>query len=83
MRCRSPLGANGAALALVCAWAVPDLLELRRSGDVEGDLIGAAAIAAAIVLMPLALPEASWMSDVVGVLAGFGIGLPLARLNVR
>jgi membrane associated rhomboid family serine protease len=77
------LGANGGALALVCAWAIPDLLELRRGGDVEGDLIGAAAIAAAIVLMPLALPEAGWMSDVVGVLAGFGIGLPLARLNAR
>jgi hypothetical protein len=77
------LAATAAALALVCAWAVPDLLELRRSGDVEGDLIGAAAIAAAIALMPLALPEASWMSDVVGVLAGFGLGLPLARLNVR
>jgi hypothetical protein len=48
---------------------------------VEGDLIGAAAIAVAIALMPLALPEASWMSDIVGVLAGFVIGLPLARLR--
>jgi membrane associated rhomboid family serine protease len=77
------LGANGAALAMVCAWAVPDLIELRRGEDVEGDLIGAAAIAAAIALMPLALPEASWMSDIVGVLAGFVIGLPLARLRAR
>jgi hypothetical protein len=33
--------------------------------------------------MPLALPEASWMSDIVGVLAGFVIGLPLARLSAR
>jgi membrane associated rhomboid family serine protease len=77
------LGANGAALAMVCAWAVPDLIALRRGEDVEGDLIGAAAIAGAIVLMPLALPEASWMSDIVGVLAGFAIGLPLARLRAR
>ncbi len=77
------LGANGGALALVCAWAVPDLLELRRGADVEGDLLGAAAIAVAIALMPLAVPEASWMSDIVGLLAGFGIGLPLARLNAR
>jgi membrane associated rhomboid family serine protease len=77
------LGANGAALAMVCAWAVPDLIDLRQGGDVEGDLIGAAAIAAAIVLMPLALPEASWMTDIVGVLAGFAIGLPLARLSAR
>jgi membrane associated rhomboid family serine protease len=77
------LGANGAALAMVCAWAIPDLLELRRGEDVEGDLIGAAVIAIAIALMPLALPEASWMSDIVGVLAGFVIGLPLARLSAR
>jgi membrane associated rhomboid family serine protease len=77
------LGANGAALALVCAWAIPDLLELRRGGDVEGDLLGAAAIALAIALMPLALPEASWMSDLVGVLAGGGLGLALARLSGR
>ena len=35
------LGANGAALAMVCAWAVPDLLSLRAGEDVEGDLIGA------------------------------------------
>jgi membrane associated rhomboid family serine protease len=77
------LGANGAALALVCAWAIPDLLDLRRGEDVEGDLLGAGAIAAAIALMPLAVPEASWMSDIVGVLAGFGIGLPLARLSTR
>jgi membrane associated rhomboid family serine protease len=77
------IGANGAALAMVCAWAIPDLLELRRGEDVEGDLIGAAAIAVAIALMPLALPEASWVSDVVGVLAGLVIGLPLARLSLR
>lgn len=77
------LGANGAALAMVIAWAVPDLLELRRGSDVEGDLIGAGAIAAAIALMPLAVPEASWMSDVVGVLAGVVIGVPLARLSPR
>jgi membrane associated rhomboid family serine protease len=77
------LGANGGALALVCAWAVPDLLELRHGADVDGDLIGAAAIALAIVLMPLALPEASWLSDIVGALAGFGLGLPLARFSAR
>jgi membrane associated rhomboid family serine protease len=74
------LGANGGALALVCAWAVPDLLELRGGTEVEGDLIGVAAIAVAIALMPLALPEASWVADAVGVIAGFGLGLPLARL---
>jgi len=77
------LGANGAALALLTAWAVPDLLELRAGGEIEGDLLGVAAIAAAVILMPLAVPEASWISDAVGVVAGFGLGLPLARLGPR
>ena len=77
------LGASGAALAMICAWAVPDLLTLRRGGEVEGDLIGAAAFAIAVALMPLADVNASWIADGVGVLAGFGIGVPLALLTNR
>jgi membrane associated rhomboid family serine protease len=73
------LGAGGAALAMACAWAVPDLIEFSRSGETDGDLIGAAVIAVAVALMPLADAQASWISDVVGVGAGFLIGLPLAR----
>jgi membrane associated rhomboid family serine protease len=73
------LGANGAALALLVAWAIPDLLQLRRGGDVDGDLIGAAAIAVAVALMPLAAPEASWVAEGVGAAVGLVIGLPLAR----
>ena len=60
------LGAQGGALALVCAWAMPDLLTLRAGGEVEGDLIGAGVIAVAVALMPLADPAASWVSDAVG-----------------
>jgi membrane associated rhomboid family serine protease len=77
------LGAPGAALAMVCAWATPDLLTLRAGGDVEGDLIGAAAIALAVALMPLAVVDASWVSDGVGLVAGFAIGLPLRLLGDR
>ena len=77
------LGAVGGALALACAWATPDLLTLRSGGEVEGDVIGAAAIAVAVALMPLAVTEASWVSDAVGVIAGFAIGLPLALLGDR
>ncbi len=77
------LGAQGGALALVCAWAMPDLLTLRSGGDVEGDLIGAAVIAVAVALMPLADPLASWVSDGVGVVAGFAVGLPLALIGER
>jgi membrane associated rhomboid family serine protease len=77
------MGANGAALALLIAWAVPDLLSLRAGEEIEGDLIGTAAIAAVVALMPLAVTDASWIADGVGVLAGLAIGLPLARLQAR
>jgi membrane associated rhomboid family serine protease len=77
------LGANGAGLALLCAWALPDLLALRSGEDIDGDLIGTAAIGVAVALMPLAVPQASWMADAVGVAAGVAVGLPLARLAPR
>ena len=73
------LGAGGAALAMTCAWAVPDLLELSRTGDADGDVLGAAVIAVAVALMPLADAHASWIADVVGAGTGFLVGLPLAR----
>jgi membrane associated rhomboid family serine protease len=77
------LGGGGAALALLTAWAIPDLLELRAHAEVEGDLLGTAAIAIVVALMPLAVPHASWIADGVGVLAGLAVGLPLARLSSR
>jgi membrane associated rhomboid family serine protease len=77
------LGASGAALAMICAWSVKDLRTLRHGGEVEGDLIGAAAFAVAVALMPLADVNASWIADAVGVLAGFAVGVPLALLAER
>ena len=77
------MGANGGALALLIAWAVPDLLSLREGEEIEGDLIGAAVIAGVVALMPLVVPEASWISDGVGVLGGLLVGLGLARVSVR
>ena len=77
------LGANGAALALLCAWAVPDLLSLRAGEEIEGDLIGTAAIAVVIALMPLVVKQASWIADGVGVVGGFVLGFPLARIGER
>jgi hypothetical protein len=74
------MGGNGAALALLCAWVTPDLLALRRGVDVDADLLGVAAIALAVALMPLAVVQSSWIADGVGVVAGFAIGLPLARM---
>jgi membrane associated rhomboid family serine protease len=72
------LGANGAALALICAWVIPDLVSLRRREDIDGDLLGAALIAVVVALMPAVVPGASWISDAVGVLGGFAVGLPVA-----
>jgi membrane associated rhomboid family serine protease len=72
------LGGNGAALALVVAWAIPDLRSLRAREEIDGDLLGTAAIALVVALMPLVVPGASWISDAVGVLGGVAIGLPMA-----
>ena len=77
------LGANGAALALLVAWAMPDLLELRARTEFEGDLLGALVIAIVVALMPAAVRDSSWISDGVGVLGGLLVGLPLARAGLR
>jgi membrane associated rhomboid family serine protease len=77
------VGAQGGALAMVCAWATPDLLTLRSGGDVDGDLIGAAVIAATVALMPLAVDYASWVSDAVGIITGFAVGILLALIGER
>jgi membrane associated rhomboid family serine protease len=73
------LGAQGAALALLVAWAIPDLLSLRSHEDIEGDMLGTAAIALVVILMPLAVEAASWIADGVGIVAGLVIGLPIAH----
>jgi membrane associated rhomboid family serine protease len=72
-------GANGAALALIAAWAVPDLRAARRSYYYDGDLLGAGAIAATLLVLPYARPEASWLAGIVGGVVGLimGIGLYL------
>ncbi len=77
------LGANGAALAMICAWLVPDLLEFSRTGDVEGDMIGTVVIAVAVALMALAVPNVSAIADVVGIGIGFLLGLALTRTTAH
>jgi membrane associated rhomboid family serine protease len=75
------LGANGGALALLVAWAIPDLLALREQQEIEGDLLGTAVLAAVVGLMPIVGANASWVADGVGLLAGGAVGYPLARLR--
>lgn len=74
------LGGNGAALALLVAWVIPDLLALRRRQEIDGDLLGTVLIGVVVALMPLVVaePGPSWISDAVGVLGGIAIGVPLA-----
>jgi membrane associated rhomboid family serine protease len=74
-------GGNGAALALLTAWAVPDLMRLLRKHDFDGDLIGTGVLAAVIALMHLAATDASWVAAGVGVAAGLLLGSLLMRLR--
>ena len=66
------IGANAGALALLAAWAAPDLRAARAGDYYEGDLLGAGALAALLLAMPfvLRLPEASWLAGVTGGRAG-------------
>jgi hypothetical protein len=70
-------GANAPALALLAAWAAPDLRAARAGAYYEGDLLGAGAIAALLLALPFARPEANWLAGVVGgaigLLAGLGM----------
>ncbi len=74
-------GGNGAALALLAAWAAPDLRALRAGAYYEGDLLGAAAIAALLLALPFAriFSEASWLAGAVGAAFGLIVGLGLDR----
>ena len=77
------VGANGAALALLCAWAMRDGMAARRGEDYEGDLLGTAVISAVVFLMPAFVEQASWVAGGVGVLVGALAGLFLARAEER
>jgi membrane associated rhomboid family serine protease len=70
-------GANAGALGLLAAWAVPDLQAARGRRYYDGDLLGAAAIAAVLLAMPFARWEASWLAGVTGAAVGLVIGYGL------
>ena len=74
-------GADGAALALIAAWTIPDLLAARRGYHYDGDLLGAGAIAATLLVLPYARPEASWLAGVVGGMVGLILGLGLYLID--
>ncbi|HZU40587.1 MAG TPA: rhomboid family intramembrane serine protease, partial [Solirubrobacteraceae bacterium] len=83
------MGGAGAALAMIIAWAVPDMIELRHGREIDGDLLGTAVFGVVVALLPLAslntanwwdVLGATWPGDLIGVLAGLAVGVPLARV---
>jgi len=77
------LGGNGAALGLLCAWAIPDVVARSRDEDYEGDLLGTAVIGLVLLLMPLAVPDASAIAGFAGGAVGMVAGLLLARARIH
>jgi membrane associated rhomboid family serine protease len=73
------LGANGAALGLLVAWLVDDRRAAQRGDERDNDLLGVYVIAAALALVALADPTASFVAAaggaVTGALAGVALGL--------
>jgi len=76
-------GANGAALGMLAAWAMRDVLGRRHGREDDSDLLGVLAIAAILVLLPLAADEASGVAGLAGGVIGIVLGLILARLPER
>jgi hypothetical protein len=76
-------GGNGGALALLAAWAVPDLKAAREGSYYEGDLLGAGALAATLLALPFAVVEASWLAGVTGAVVGLVLGFGLYGLGPR
>jgi membrane associated rhomboid family serine protease len=76
------LGGNGAALGLLCAWAVPDLVARTRGDEYEGDLLGTAVFAVVLLLLPLATTQASAITGFAGGAIGMLAGLMLARARI-
>jgi membrane associated rhomboid family serine protease len=77
------VGGNAAALALLAAWAMRDVLGRRRGREDDADLLGVLAIAALLVLLPVATRQADPLAGLVGGLAGVLMGLVLARIRER
>ena len=76
-------GANSGALALLAAWAVRDLIAARRNREIESDLLGVAAVAVLLLLLPAGLYEPNPLAGLGGAVAGLILGHGLARLPER
>ncbi|HZN87584.1 MAG TPA: rhomboid family intramembrane serine protease [Thermoleophilaceae bacterium] len=77
------IGANGAALGMLCAWLVDDRRAARRGEDRDNDLLGVYVIAVVLVLLSLTTEEANIGAAVGGALAGALLGLALPLFTRR
>ena len=77
------LGGYAPGMALLCAWAMRDVITRRRGGEVEGDMLGVGIWLAVFALMPLATVEAHVLAGVGGAGVGALLGLSLARMAER
>jgi membrane associated rhomboid family serine protease len=77
------LGANGAALGMLCAWLVDDRMAARRGVDRENDLLGVYVIAVLLLLLSVATVEANIAAAVTGALVGALLGLLLPLVARR
>ena len=75
------LGGNGAALALLAAWGVPEFLARQSERGTDADLIGIGVFAAVLLAMPLAVESADPIAGLTGAVAGVLAGLLLGRLD--
>ena len=76
-------GANSAALALLAAWTMRDVLARRRGEEDDADMLGVLAFAVVLVLIPIAAGEAHPLAGLGGGLMGILLGLVLARASQR
>jgi Rhomboid family len=74
-------GAPGAALGMLAAWALPDVIRARNGVEHDGDLIGTATIAVVVALMPAVTPYASAVATFSGLVLGALAGLMLLRAS--
>jgi len=77
------LGANGAALGLLCAWLVDDRMAARRGEERGNDLIGVGVFTAVLFLLSLAEPDASIAAAAGGAGAGAMLGFTLPLFTRR
>jgi len=75
------IGGNAAALAMVAAWSMRDILGRRAGREDDADLLGVLAIAALLVCLPIAVDGANSLAGLGGGVVGIVLGVGLARLR--